>query len=101
MYRTMQCCILNGVVFGLSLLFFEYALLPGLSVMMGYLLGNGEEDSRVWMYVQPVLSALFNMFWVLPIFALSRLINTIWFQVSGWGTLYMHLYEMYRMQLCT
>ncbi|XP_050715792.1 etoposide-induced protein 2.4 homolog isoform X1 [Eriocheir sinensis] len=80
MYRTMQCCILNGVVFGLSLLFFEYALLPALSLMMGYLLGSGEKDSRVWMYVQPVLSALFNMFWVLPIFGLSRLINTIWFQ---------------------
>lgn len=82
MYRTMQCCILNGVVFGLSLLFFEHALLPGLSVMMGYLLSSGE-DSTVWVYVQPVLSALFNMFWVLPIFLLSRIINTIWFQVSG------------------
>ena len=77
----MQCSILNGMVFGLSLLFFEYVLLPSLSMIMGHFLSSGEEDSRVWMHVQPVLSALFNMFWVMPIFVLSRIINTIWFQV--------------------
>ncbi|KAG0715929.1 Etoposide-induced protein 2.4 [Chionoecetes opilio] len=80
LYRIMQCSILNGIVFGLSMLFFEYVLLPSLSVVMGYFLASAEGDSRVWMYVQPVLSALFNMFWVMPIFILSRIINTIWFQ---------------------
>ncbi|KAK8405067.1 hypothetical protein O3P69_001562 [Scylla paramamosain] len=79
LYRIMQCSILNGLVFGLSLLFFEYVLLPGLSAIMGYFLASGGE-STIWMHVQPVLSTLFNLFWLLPIFILSRIINTIWFQ---------------------
>ncbi|XP_045139186.1 etoposide-induced protein 2.4 homolog isoform X1 [Portunus trituberculatus] len=79
LYRIMQCSILNGLVFGLSLLFFEYVLLPGLSAIMGHFLGSGEE-STIWNHVHPVLSTLFNLFWLLPIFILSRIINTIWFQ---------------------
>ncbi|XP_071536497.1 etoposide-induced protein 2.4 homolog isoform X2 [Panulirus ornatus] len=77
-HRVLQCCILNGVVFGLSLVFFNYMLLPGLKQALSLFLD--ERAGSVWLYVRPTLTAVFNMLWVLPLFVLSRIINTIWFQ---------------------
>ncbi|KAG7160282.1 etoposide-induced protein 2.4 homolog isoform X2 [Homarus americanus] len=77
-HRILQCCVLNGAVFGLSLVIFNYILLPGLKQVLGLFLDEGA--GAVWQYVRPTLTAVFNMLWVLPLFVLSRIINTIWFQ---------------------
>lgn len=84
-HRILQCCILNGLVFGLSLFFFNYLLLPLLQLVLGLFLADG--GGPVWVYVRPTLTVIFNMLWVLPLFVLSRIINTIWFQVSSAGNL--------------
>lgn len=77
-HRIFQCCILNGVVFGLSLVFFNYLLLPLLKRGVGLFVDDGA--GTVWRYAQPTLTIIFDMLWVLPLFVLSRIINTVWFQ---------------------
>ncbi|ROT78274.1 etoposide-induced protein 2.4 homolog isoform X1 [Penaeus vannamei] len=77
-HRIVQCCVLNGVVFGLSLVIFNYLLLPMLKQVLSLFLAEGA--GAVWHYARPTLTAVFDMLWVLPLFVLSRIINTIWFQ---------------------
>ncbi|KAK4318440.1 hypothetical protein Pmani_010549 [Petrolisthes manimaculis] len=78
-HRVLQCCFLNGVLFGLSLVLFNYVLLPSLQWFLGVCLAESGAGS-VWPYLRPTLTTVFNMLWVLPLFLLSRIINTIWFQ---------------------
>lgn len=54
---------------------FEYGLLPGLKLLLSSL-GN----SSIWVWVQPILSLLFGMIWVLPLLLLSKVVNGLWFQ---------------------
>lgn len=54
---------------------FEYGLLPGLKLLLSTL-GN----SSIWGWVQPILSLLFGMIWVLPLLLLSKVVNGLWFQ---------------------
>jgi len=34
----------------------------------------------MWKFIQPTLSWIFSFIWVLPLFVLSKIINTFWFQ---------------------
>lgn len=74
--RLFQCSLLNGGIFLLSILLFEYALIPLLESVMTYFLGQ----SPMWKFIQPTLSWIFSFIWVLPLFVLSKIINTFWFQ---------------------
>ncbi len=38
---------------------------------------------RVWWWMDYVLSVTFHILWVLPLFCLSKVINSFWFQVSN------------------
>ncbi|KAK8730042.1 hypothetical protein OTU49_008434 [Cherax quadricarinatus] len=76
-HRIVQCSILNGAIFGLSMAFFNYILLPGLKQVLGLFL---DEAGPLWDYVRPTLTVVFNMLWVLPLFLLSKIINIVWFQ---------------------
>lgn len=79
--RVLNCCLLNGGVFWLSITFFEYALLPALRLMLQWVFGaDAGHASYVWSWMQPVLSLLFGMVWVMPLFVLSRVVNSLWFQ---------------------
>lgn len=83
MKRIMQCCGLNGGLFWLSMLLFEYGLLPTLSMLLTLLFGS-ESGTRqfVWSWLQPALSCIFGTIWVIPLFFLSKVINNLWFQVG-------------------
>ncbi|XP_050077810.1 etoposide-induced protein 2.4 homolog [Anopheles maculipalpis] len=78
--RVLQCSLLNGGIFMLSILFFEYAVLPGLHLFLWYLFRNSTTMTTVWGWMQPSLSLLFNSFWVAPLFLLSKIVNSLWFQ---------------------
>uniref|UniRef100_A0A182NUC4 Etoposide-induced protein 2.4 n=1 Tax=Anopheles dirus TaxID=7168 RepID=A0A182NUC4_9DIPT len=78
--RVVQCSMLNGGIFMLSILFFEYAVLPGLHLFLWYLFRNSTTMTTVWGWMQPSLSLLFNSFWVAPLFLLSKIVNSLWFQ---------------------
>lgn len=60
----------------LSLLFFDYFLLPVLKTIIMYFLG----ESTVWNLIQFILVQTFQVVWVLPLFVLSKIINALWFQ---------------------
>lgn len=74
--RVLQCCALNGGIFLLSILFFEHILIPVLRAIITYFMGQ----SQVWDFIQTTLSWIFSFIWVVPLFVLSKIINTFWFQ---------------------
>lgn len=74
--RVFQCCMLNGGIFLFSILLFDYLLLPTLKYIITYFVGS----SNVWELIQFGLSRIFDVIWVLPLFVLSKIINTIFFQ---------------------
>lgn len=77
--RIIQCCTLNGGIFCLSILIFEYVILPALgSIMSITTFGNLNEN--IWLWTRSLLSWTFGAVWVLPIFLLSKIINSLWFQ---------------------
>lgn len=81
--RIFQCCLLNGGFFGLSIILFEYVLLPIIRVFLSWMFtrnpGNG---AIIGNYIVTFLSILFGMIWVMPLFILSKVVNSLWFQVS-------------------
>jgi len=79
--RTLQCCLLNGGVFWLSLVLFEWVLLPSLRQALYLLFGHSSTTgSAVWSWMEPFLQVTFSTFWVLPLFLLSKVVNALWFQ---------------------
>ncbi|CAG9785418.1 unnamed protein product [Diatraea saccharalis] len=79
--RVLQSCILNGFIFLLSILVFEYALLPAVKYLVIIVFGhNPGVAHNVWAWMQPFLLMTFRMIWVLPLFLLSKLVNSLWFQ---------------------
>ncbi|RZF33505.1 hypothetical protein LSTR_LSTR010161 [Laodelphax striatellus] len=81
LWRTFQCCLLNGGVFWLSLVLFEYLLLPTLKHVLLYLaFNNSTLGSYIWEITKPCLNWTFGVIWVLPLFILSKVINSLWFQ---------------------
>lgn len=81
--RIFQCCMLNGGFFGLSIILFEYVLLPIIRIFLNWMFtrhpGNG---ALIGNYIVTFLSILFGMIWVMPLFILSKVVNSLWFQVS-------------------
>merc|ERR1712062_439156 len=79
--RTVKCCLLNGVVFAMSIVLFESVLLPLIQTLLYIILaGSQQRADAVWGYTQPILSVAFSTLWVLPFFLLSKIVNAIWFQ---------------------
>ncbi|GLV39978.1 tank [Carabus blaptoides fortunei] len=79
--RVFQCCALNGGVFLSSILLFYYLLLPSLKFILLFTLGDDSGMGKfVWSWMRPVLSFVFEAVWVLPLFLLSKVVNSLWFQ---------------------
>lgn len=79
--RILQCCALNGGIFWLSIMVFEYWLMPAVQYLVATVFGHDPGVARsVWSWMQPFLSLTFRMIWVLPLFLLSKLVNSLWFQ---------------------
>nr|CAD7264100.1 unnamed protein product [Timema shepardi] len=84
MKRTLQCCALNGGVFCLSILIFEQVLLPTLRYLLLFLFGDSPSTGKsVWRWLSLCLSCTFGVFWVLPLFLLSKIVNSLWFQSAN------------------
>lgn len=79
--RTLQCCALNGGVFWASIAIFEYGLLPFVKYLLTIIFGHSPGMALfVWSWIQPFLSLTFGTIWVLPLFLLSKIVNSLWFQ---------------------
>lgn len=75
--RVLQCSLLNGGIFLLSILLFDYVLIPFLGSIITYCLG---QSAMLWATTKASLSFIFSFIWVVPLFVLSKIINTFWFQ---------------------
>ncbi|CAH1168389.1 unnamed protein product [Phyllotreta striolata] len=81
MKRIIQCGVLNGGIFLISILLFEYGLLPTINKLLGYIFGNESFMGKlVWSWIEPILSFIFKTVWVIPLFLLSKVVNALWFQ---------------------
>lgn len=81
-YRIFQCILLNGGVFGTSIVTFNVLLLSCVQFLIGVLFGDHHSSVAhvIWMWLQPLLVYTFQALWVLPLFALSKVVNCLWFQ---------------------
>jgi etoposide-induced 2.4 mRNA len=69
--KLLQCFMLNGVVFMFSLLIFDWVIVPLV------LLVAPSETSHC---IDMILTAVFRVLWVLPLYLISRLLNVFWYQ---------------------
>ncbi|XP_071957988.1 etoposide-induced protein 2.4-like [Antedon mediterranea] len=78
--RVLQCCALNGGVFWLSIIVFNSMLIPLLHALTHLLLGDSSSQNIVWSWMKPALSYTFSALWVIPVFLLSKIVSSFWFQ---------------------
>ncbi|GAB6019607.1 hypothetical protein CHUAL_001171 [Chamberlinius hualienensis] len=79
--RFIHCCALNGGVCLLSILVFNYLVLPGLQMLTSLLFVSSLESANaIWSVIQPILSITFETIWVIPVYAISKFLNLFWFQ---------------------
>jgi len=69
--KLLQCFLLNGVVFMFSLLLFDWIIVPIVLLL-------APSETSAWLDV--VLTAVFRVLWVLPLYLISRLLNVFWYQ---------------------
>lgn len=84
LHRTLQCSLLNGGVFCLSIFAFNGIVLPLIEALLTFSFSFGGQLNAaqwVWSWTSPVLSATFSTLWILPLFVLSKCVNCFWFQV--------------------
>jgi len=81
LYRILQCCVLNGGIFWISILVFHNLVLPALRTLTLIIFGSSPSVAgTVWSWMKPILSVTFGTLWVLPLFLLSKIVNSLWFQ---------------------
>nr|CAG4634795.1 EOG090X06IP [Alona affinis] len=83
LHRTLQCSLLNGGVFCLSIFAFNGVVLPFIEALLtfGFSFGGQLDAAKwVWSWTSPVLSYTFSALWILPLFVLSKFVNCFWFQ---------------------
>ncbi|XP_077983198.1 etoposide-induced protein 2.4-like [Glandiceps talaboti] len=82
--RILQCCAFNGGVFWLSMGLFNGIVLPLLEKLTHLIFGDSTVQSLVvWSWMGPLLSYTFGALWVMPLFLLSKVVNSLWFQDIG------------------
>ncbi|EDV99094.1 etoposide-induced protein 2.4 [Drosophila grimshawi] len=78
--KLFKCCLLNGGFTWLSIVLFENVLLPTLKFSLTIFYGAQSDTLPfVWSWLHPILSLIFGMMWVLPIFMLSKVVSSLWF----------------------
>lgn len=79
--KIIHCAILNGGIFLFSLILFDYGILPGLKFLFTFIFGETSFMGRLmWSWIEPILSFVFKSIWVVPLFLLSKAVNSLWFQ---------------------
>lgn len=80
--QLLQCVFLNGVILLLSILIFDYLLLPAIQSIAGLAYGmvSNSSESGILAWLGTILWYTFTGFWVMPLFWISKPINSIWFQ---------------------
>lgn len=76
-----QCCVLNGFIFWLSLILFDYVVLPCLYYFLQTIFKSQSSLAHsLWYWMKPILTHIFDAVWRIPLFLLTRVVNALWFQ---------------------
>lgn len=80
-YRTIQCFVLNGVIFLGSIILFTQVVSPLLRFVLSLAIepGSIDEDKILDAYFAG-LSILYHILWIYPIYCLSFILNTVMYQ---------------------
>ncbi|XP_014204504.1 etoposide-induced protein 2.4 homolog [Copidosoma floridanum] len=82
--RTFQCMVLNFSVCFLGIIFVNYMLLPIVMLFIKQFASlcsfSDNTGETMWSFVQPVVTVIIDVLWLLPMFLLSRIVNALWFQ---------------------
>lgn len=76
-FRTLQCFVLNGVIFLGSILLFNFAIDPTLGVMRRLV---REDEAWAADFVAASFSVLYKVLWIYPIYCISFVLNTVMYQ---------------------
>lgn len=80
-HNVIQCAVLNGGVFLLSVLLFEYILIPCIDGFFNMMFGSESFVTKVvWFWVEYFMLLIYRSAWVVPLLLLSKIINALWFQ---------------------
>jgi len=96
---TFKCIVLNGVIFAGSIVLFHMAIMPFLRFLIDFPLhyfGNKpdlidqndqqqQQQKQPWepfmdYFVELFLFAVYHIFWVYPVYTLSFVLNSLWYQ---------------------
>eukprot|EP00058_Branchiostoma_floridae_P013546 XP_002599034.1 hypothetical protein BRAFLDRAFT_104270 [Branchiostoma floridae] len=80
LHRIVLCCSWNAGVFWLSILIFWEAVLPALRFVTENIFGGSPTHGLVWTWITFFLSAIIYPLWIVPLFLLSKVVNSLWFQ---------------------
>ncbi|XP_055371283.1 etoposide-induced protein 2.4 homolog [Condylostylus longicornis] len=72
MRQVWKCCMLNGGCTWFVIFIFQYGVLNVIKFLIN--------DEVVWKWLSSILSIVFGMAYVMPIFILSKIVNGLWFQ---------------------
>lgn len=78
--KTANCFLLNGVVFGGSVLLLDYGLKPAVHLALSAVAGPGAAGAA-----GAALAGVYSLLWLFPAYLISFLVNCIWW-VLGAGT---------------
>eukprot|EP00736_Rhodelphis_marinus_P007702 Rmarinus@m.17642 len=77
--HTFQCFLLNGIIFLGSLFLIEHILKP----LVHHLLSMSSNESEEWntaaSWIQTFLDLSYSIMWLAPVYALSFILNTLWY----------------------
>lgn len=76
-FRTLQCFMLNGVIFLGSIILFNCAIDPALGVLRRVV-----QDEEAWAtnFVASCFPVLYKVLWIYPIYCISFVLNTVMYQ---------------------
>lgn len=76
--RTVQCFILNGVIFLGSIILWNNVVAPALSFLLR-LSADGDESSTAE-FIVDLFAVLYKVLWIYPIYCVSFILNTVMYQ---------------------
>lgn len=77
--KLVQCVILNGVIFLGSIWLFSYVISPILGYILRWILVPAGVDGVVGV-ISVWIEWVYYAFWILPVYILSFVLNTLWYQ---------------------
>ncbi|RHZ13311.1 hypothetical protein DYB31_001210 [Aphanomyces astaci] len=84
--RTVKCVMVNGIIFLGSIFFFDYVVIPiihllGLALKKHEQPTGGTKDSSSFHdTIDTIIFLVYQGLWMYPIYCVSFILNTIWYQ---------------------